>query len=503
MCSGATYAWCRAPRLRGAAAPRSGRDNAYDSETTKASAAASAVGTDGIEAPRCLVAWKKSAVLETRRGARATVTVERPAFATFLWPASWIATSSGPPRRGPAHTAWRSPRSGRNSRIPDGGGDLPRGHRVGVDDRPAETELDVLARRYSVLTRGTVATGCLLLGLVVVPGSRLGLAAWGMVALLAWIAGYTALLLRSSYAWLVACDVALVGLAALGQQWTVPAAAAADGTSWVLAVVTITVVALQWHTEAWAGAVAMVLLVAAYVAGAWLAVGVTEMHRLPLVFWAVWAGILSRLCERVLLSAGRRADALLVEREQHRRALAVSAARRADEREQQALLHDTAAATLLMVGLGTVPGPSSWLSDQADRDLLVVQGRVGPAVPSDLVDLLSAEMSRSPVVVRHAAAPRVALPARVAEAIAGSVREALQNVARHAGVDQATLSVTSDPLQVEIFDAGCGFDPERVPAHRRGVAESIVARMAAVGGRATVRSAPGQGTLVRLEWPGV
>lgn len=372
-----------------------------------------------------------------------------------------------------------------------------------MDGRPAERELGILARRYSVLTRGIVATGCLLLGLVVVPGAHLGLAVAAMVALLAWIAGYTVRLLRSSSAWLVACDVALVCLAALGQQWTVPGAAAAAGTGWVLAVVTITVVALQWHTGVWAGAAAMALLVAAYLVGGWLAVGATEMQRLPLVFWALWGGILSRACHRLLLSAGRRSDALLAERERHRSALAVSAARRADEREQQALLHDTAAATLLMVGLGAVPGPRSWLADQTGRDLLVLHRRTGPAVPTDLADLISAELSHSPVPVRHAVAPRVVLPAPVAEAIAGSLREALRNVSRHSGVDHATVSVASDPVRVDILDAGRGFDPDCVPAHRRGVAESIVARMAAVGGRATVRSAPGEGTLVRLEWPDV
>jgi hypothetical protein len=372
-----------------------------------------------------------------------------------------------------------------------------------MDGGPAERELDILARRYAVLTRGIVGTGCLLLGLIVVPGSRLGLAVAGVVALLAWIAGYTVRLLRSPSAWFVACDIGLVCLAALGAQWTVPGAAVADGTGWVLAVVTITVMALQWHTGVWAGAAATALLVAAYIAGAWMTVGAAGTHRLAPVFWVVWAGILSRGCYRLLRSAGRRSDALLAERERHRSALAVSAARRADEREQQALLHDTAAATLLMVGLGAVPGPRSWLADQARRDLLVLHRRVGPAVPGDLADLLSAELSRSPVPVRHAAPPRMVLPAPVAEAVAGSVREALRNVARHAGVDHATLSVTSDPLRVDILDAGCGFDPDRVPDHRRGVAGSIVARMAAVGGRATVRSAPGQGTLVRLEWPGV
>jgi len=58
-------------------------------------------------------------------------------------------------------------------------------------------------------------------------------------------------------------------------------------------------------------------------------------------------------------------------------------------------------------------------------------------------------------------------------------------------------------VRVDIVDTGCGFDADRVSTHRRGVAGSIVARMAAVGGRATVRSAPGAGTVVQLEWPGV
>jgi signal transduction histidine kinase len=372
-----------------------------------------------------------------------------------------------------------------------------------MDSGPAEGELRILARRYAALTRGIVATGCLVLGLIVVPGAYLWLAVPGTLALLAWIGWYTSRLMRSSCAWLVVCDVALVCLAALGQQWTVPPAAVADGTGWVLALVTVTVTALQWHTGVWAGAAALVLLVAAYVAGAWTAVGTAETHQPTLVLWAVWAGFLSRGCYRLLLSAGRRADALLAERERHRSALAVSAARRADEREQQALLHDTVAATLLMVGLGAVPGPRSWLADQASRDLLVLHRRAGPAVPTDLADLLSAEMTGSPVPVRHSALPRVVLPTPVAEAIAGGVREALQNVARHAGVEHATLSVATDPLRVGIHDAGRGFDPDRVPPHRRGVAESIVARMAAVGGRATVRSAPGEGTQVYLEWAGV
>jgi hypothetical protein len=370
-----------------------------------------------------------------------------------------------------------------------------------VDSGPAERELGVLTRRYSVLTRAVLAAGCVLLGLIVVPGPRPVPAVTAMMGLLAWIAGYTVRLRRSPSARFVAWNVAVVCLVALGQRWLVADSAAANGTGWVLAVVTITVVALQWHTPVRTGAVATALLVVAYIAGGWLAAGSAELHRLPMVLWVVPYAVLSRGCHQMLVSAGRRSDVLLAERERRRKAFAVSAARRADEREQQALLHDTAAATLLMVGMGTVPGPSSWLADQASRDLLVLQRRAGPAVPIDLADLLAVEVSRSPVPIRHTTAPpRMVLPAPVAEAVAGSVHEALRNIARHAGVERATLRVASDPLQIDIVDAGCGFDPDRVPEHRRGVAESIVARMAAVGGRATVRSAPGRGTLVRLEW---
>jgi signal transduction histidine kinase len=52
-----------------------------------------------------------------------------------------------------------------------------------------------------------------------------------------------------------------------------------------------------------------------------------------------------------------------------------------------------------------------------------------------------------------------------------------------------------------VRDRGRGFDPESVPADRKGLAESIRARVARHGGSATVRSAPGEGTEVSLTMP--
>ena len=49
-----------------------------------------------------------------------------------------------------------------------------------------------------------------------------------------------------------------------------------------------------------------------------------------------------------------------------------------------------------------------------------------------------------------------------------------------------------------IRDRGPGFEPATVPEDRRGVRESIVGRMERHGGRATVHTAPGQGTEIEL-----
>ena len=50
-----------------------------------------------------------------------------------------------------------------------------------------------------------------------------------------------------------------------------------------------------------------------------------------------------------------------------------------------------------------------------------------------------------------------------------------------------------------VRDRGKGFDMDAVPQDRMGVRGSIIGRMERNGGRATVRTAPGEGTEVRLE----
>jgi signal transduction histidine kinase/phage shock protein PspC (stress-responsive transcriptional regulator) len=79
-------------------------------------------------------------------------------------------------------------------------------------------------------------------------------------------------------------------------------------------------------------------------------------------------------------------------------------------------------------------------------------------------------------------------------------REAMLNAARHSGAPAVDVFAEVEGRQVDVFvrDRGSGFDPDGVPADRLGLKGSVIGRMARHGGRATVRSAPGEGTEVHL-----
>jgi signal transduction histidine kinase/phage shock protein PspC (stress-responsive transcriptional regulator) len=87
-----------------------------------------------------------------------------------------------------------------------------------------------------------------------------------------------------------------------------------------------------------------------------------------------------------------------------------------------------------------------------------------------------------------------------ANAVTLAAREAMVNAAKHAGVDEISVfaEVVGRDVSVFVRDRGSGFDPAAVAEDRRGVSDSIRARMERVGGRATVSSTAGEGTEVEL-----
>ncbi len=86
-------------------------------------------------------------------------------------------------------------------------------------------------------------------------------------------------------------------------------------------------------------------------------------------------------------------------------------------------------------------------------------------------------------------------------ALLAAAREATVNAAKWSGASVISLFAEVEPHEVSLVvrDRGKGFDPEAVPADRKGLAESIRGRMARRGGTATVTSAPGEGTKVTLK----
>jgi len=93
------------------------------------------------------------------------------------------------------------------------------------------------------------------------------------------------------------------------------------------------------------------------------------------------------------------------------------------------------------------------------------------------------------------------VPGRVARALVLAATQGVTNAIDHAdgrGL-QVGLRADSARVRVQILDRGPGFDPTAIAEDRLGIRGSIVARMAAVGGRGRVRTTAA-GTVVTLDW---
>jgi signal transduction histidine kinase len=100
------------------------------------------------------------------------------------------------------------------------------------------------------------------------------------------------------------------------------------------------------------------------------------------------------------------------------------------------------------------------------------------------------------------------LAAGAEEALLRVAQEALANARKHAAASRVTLTLSwlEDAVTLDVHDDGSGFDPSAVAAAAGpgggglGLA-AMSERVAAVGGRLAVESAPGEGTTVAAEVP--
>ena len=93
-------------------------------------------------------------------------------------------------------------------------------------------------------------------------------------------------------------------------------------------------------------------------------------------------------------------------------------------------------------------------------------------------------------------------PAAVTQLVSAA-GEAAVNAAKHANTMQIDVYAEVHPDRLEAFvrDTGQGFDPDEVPADRRGIADSIIGRLNRSGGSASIHSVVGEGTEVELSIP--
>ncbi|OXM43527.1 sensor histidine kinase [Amycolatopsis alba] len=191
---------------------------------------------------------------------------------------------------------------------------------------------------------------------------------------------------------------------------------------------------------------------------------------------------------------------------------------RAAERERHRRdVHDT---VLQVMESFAIPAPADALDPAASLDRVRRTARAqamririsleheptGPIGLHQRLRLLAAEMAaeglRAEVVIQDDADPE--LSEEAAMALHDSAREALRNTLKHSGTRRAVVSVEGigGGVSLTVRDHGAGFD---VGDRRRGfgLENSIIARMAEVGGFARIESSPGLGTRVVLLAPSV
>lgn len=202
------------------------------------------------------------------------------------------------------------------------------------------------------------------------------------------------------------------------------------------------------------------------------------------------------------------------------RAQAVSSyakAAAADAAEQErvavaALMHDSVLAALIAAERATTPRERTLAATMAREALTRLANTEqdehegpdepwAPAVLSEEIAQAADELGVSVDVHREIDPDAPSIPGRVARAIALAATQAIANAVQHAGGAGlgVVLHAAYGTVRVEVHDAGEGFDLDAVPDDRLGIRASIIARVAAVGGRAELESGP-HGTVVRLIW---
>jgi len=182
---------------------------------------------------------------------------------------------------------------------------------------------------------------------------------------------------------------------------------------------------------------------------------------------------------------------------------------RSEERaEVAAHLHDSVLQTLAMIQRASTTDEMTSLARGQERELrswLYSPARdasgIGETVRSALEETAAQMEQLHRVPVETVVVGDAPMDDRM-RALVDAAGEAIQNAGKHSGARAIAVYAEVTPGSAGVFvrDEGAGFDPANVPAERRGIAESIVARVERNGGSASIESSPA-GTEVHVSMP--
>lgn len=338
---------------------------------------------------------------------------------------------------------------------------------------------------------------------------------WRLLAPLAamtWGCAVVVYLRRRSPSPLFACiDSAVYVVLALSAAGSVPAGIHDRAFNWLVISVSSQLIVAAWYARA---ALSLPLALAspvAYWIGAWQVAGTqTRVTTATAILLAMVAGTHAYGRSQLYRRASA-ADAALDLADRAASEQYVILSRNIERREQERLLHDTVLNTLTALARAGADDVAEMVS-RCRQDVLLIEAALGEPVDpgyreGDLsagVRAVAADMRARGMAVHVTVTGDEArgVPATVVTALAGATREALTNVAEHSGTEEAWVEVNlAEPVQVTVRDQGAGFDQARVDPLRLGLRRSITERAADCGGQASIWSAPGHGTTVRLCWP--
>lgn len=188
-------------------------------------------------------------------------------------------------------------------------------------------------------------------------------------------------------------------------------------------------------------------------------------------------------------------------------------------------LHDAVNQSLFSAGLIADVLPRLWERDQdearkslndlrrltraaqAEMRALLAELRPSAITDTDLGDLLhllgNALAGRVNLPVTVTVAKEISLPPETQVAFYRICQEALNNIAKHAKAGQVEIDLkqTGPVIELHIRDDGRGFEPEdNLPEHGHYGLNMMRERAEAAGASLTIKSEPGRGTELRLQW---